>query len=58
MYQNRRRHFRVAQRDIYENPYEGIYLTKEEHQKYFLASAFLIFLSFLGSVAIALKKKW
>ena len=32
-YENTRRHYRVAQRDIYEDPYEGVYVTKEEQQK-------------------------
>lgn len=58
MYENKRRHYRVAQRDIYEDPYEGIYVTKEEQQKYFLAGALLVLLSFLGTVAIVLRKKF
>lgn len=57
MYENRRKHFRVAKRELYENPYEGIYMTREEHQKYFLVSALLILLSFLGSLFIAFKKR-
>ena len=48
MYENTRRHYRVAQRDIYEDPYEGVYVTKEEQQKYFIVTAGLVLLSFLG----------
>lgn len=58
MYENNRRHYRVAQRDIYEDPYEGVYVTKEEQQKYFLAAALLVLLSFMGTVAIVLRKKY
>ncbi len=57
MYENTRRHYRVAQRDIYEDPYEGVYITKEEQQKYFIVTAGLVLLSFLSAVAIILKKK-
>lgn len=58
MYENKRRHYRVAQRDIYEDPCEGVYVTKEEEQKYFAAGALLILLSFLGILAIVLRKKF
>ena len=57
MYENTRRHYRVAKKDIYEDPYEGIYVTKEEQQKYLLVTAGLVLLSFIGAVAIILKKK-
>ncbi len=56
-HENKRRHYRVAQRDIYEDPCEGVYVTKEEQQKYFIVTAALVLLSFLGAVAIILKKK-
>lgn len=57
MYENTRRHYRVAQRDIYEDPYEGVYVTKEEQQKYFIATGILVLLSFLSAVLIMLKIK-
>ncbi|NDO46591.1 hypothetical protein [Clostridium sp. MD294] len=56
-YENTRRHYRVAQREIYEDPYEGVYVTKEEQQKYFIVTAGLVLLSFIGAVAVILKKK-
>lgn len=56
MYENTRRHYRVAQRDIYEDPYEGVYVTKEEQQKYFIVAAGLILLSFISTLAIILKR--
>jgi len=58
MYENKRRHYRVAKRDIFEDPYEGIYVTKEEQHKYFIVTIGLILLSFLGAVSIILKKKY
>lgn len=56
MYENTRRHYRVAKREIYEDPCEGIYVTKEEYKKHFAITAGLIFLSFLSMLAIILKR--
>lgn len=56
MYENNRRHYRVAQRDIYEDPCEGVYITKDEYQKHLVITAGLIFLSFLSMLAIVLKR--
>ena len=52
-----RRHYRVAQKEIYEDPCEGIYVTKEEQKWYFLATAGLILLSFLALLPLAIRRK-
>lgn len=57
MYENKRRHYRVAKRDIYENPYEGIYVTKEEQNRYFLVTIGIVLLSFLGAMVSIVKNK-
>ena len=57
MYNNKRRHYRVAKNTIFEDPYNGIYITKKEQNKYFMTTIGVILLSFLGAVSIILKKK-
>lgn len=56
MYENTRRHYRVAKREIYEDPCEGIYVTKEEEQRNFLITLGLILLAFIAMIPIAFKK--
>ena len=53
-----RRHYRVAKKEIYEDPYEGIYVTKEEAQKYMLLTLGLIGISFIVSIISGLKKRF
>lgn len=57
MYENSRRHYRVAKKEIYEDPCEGVYVTYEEQEKYFLATVALIALSFLSTLLLILKKR-
>lgn len=57
MYENTRKHYRVAQRNLQEDPYHGIYMTKEEHQKYMIATLAMVLLSFLSAVVLIFKKK-
>ncbi len=56
MYENHRKHYRVAKKEIYEDPYEGIYVTREEQERCFLITLGLIALSFLMMIPLALKK--
>lgn len=57
MYENTRKHYRVAKKEIFEDPYEGIYVTKEEVQKNFLITMGLIALSFLIMIPLTLRSK-
>lgn len=57
MYENTRKHYRVAKKEIYEDPYEGIYVTKEEQQKCFFITLGLTALSFLSIIILALRNK-
>lgn len=57
MYENTRKHYRVAKKEIYEDPCEGIYVTKEEQKKCFLITIAMIALSFLAIFPIAFKNK-
>lgn len=57
MYENTRKHYRVAKREIYEDPYEGVYVTKEEHEQCFLLTVALLALSSLTLLLMVLKRK-
>lgn len=57
MYEKKRQHYRVAKREIYEDPYEGIYVTKEEARKSFLVIMGLLALSFLTILPLTLRSK-
>lgn len=47
---NNRRHYRVAKKEIYVSPEDGIYVTKEEFGKFALLSLAFMFISFLISL--------
>lgn len=55
MYENKRKHYRVAQKEIYEIPEEGIFVTKSEQQKFLLMAVFLVAFSFLCSLPLFVK---
>lgn len=57
MYENTRKHYRVAKREIYEDPYEGVYVTKDEQEKYFFATIGLLAVSIFSMLLLILKKK-
>lgn len=56
MVKDTRKHYRVAKRQIEENPYEGVYVTKEEHKKCFIITASVVALSAVTSLASLLLK--
>lgn len=57
MYENNRKHYRVAKREIYEDPCEGIYVTKEEQKKCFILTLGLICLSFICLLPLSLRRR-
>lgn len=58
MQENRqRRHYRVAKKEIYEDPMEGMYVTKEEQRKFNILVIWLILLSFVSTLAVGLKRR-
>ena len=58
MEENRvRRHYRVAKKEIYEDPYEGIYVTKEEFKKFSIATVLFVLFSFLTLMPLTILKK-
>lgn len=55
MYENTRKHYRVAQKEISANPQRGIYITKQQQEKLLLIGIIIAMASFLTSIIIALK---
>ncbi|HIT72130.1 MAG TPA: hypothetical protein IAD10_00595 [Candidatus Fimicola cottocaccae] len=55
MYENTRKHYRVAQKEISANPQRGIYITKQQQEKLLLIGIIIAMASFLTSIITALK---
>ncbi|WP_158097712.1 hypothetical protein [Tyzzerella sp. An114] len=55
MYENTRKHYRVAQKEISANPQRGIYITKQQQEKLLLIGIIITMASFLTSIITALK---
>ena len=55
MYENTRKHYRVAQKEISATPQRGIYITKQQQEKLLLIGIIIAMASFLTSIITALK---
>lgn len=52
-----RKHYRVAMRQVREDPYAGMYVTKDDQKKCFLVTVGIIALSMLSLIPLILKSK-
>lgn len=55
MYENKRNHYRVCQKNIAANPQKGIYITKQQKEDLLKIGILLAIFSFLISIITALK---
>ena len=51
-----KKHYRVARREIFEDPADGLYVTKEEQREICLVTLSLFLLAFLAILILAIKK--
>lgn len=55
MYENKRNHYRVCQKNISANPQKGIYITEQQKNNLLVIGILLAVFSFLISIITALK---
>ncbi len=55
MYENKRNHYRVSQKNLSANPQKGIYITEKQKNDLLIIGIFIAMLSFLMSIITALK---
>lgn len=55
MYENKRNHYRVSQKNISANPQKGIYITEQQKNNLLVIGILLAAFSFIISIISALK---